>query len=141
MSEHTPELDAVLTRARALLEAVDFDNNGSVVGMARMGGNGGLTSLETTRAADALRLAFDRLGDGNGEAWQLIETAPKDGTFVILSLPFPFRPMIGAWQSYEGVARWGADPESFMEEEHFLAYWHEVRYEPTHWRPMPEGPR
>jgi len=51
-------LDDVLARARALLEAV---NNGSVVGMARMGGNGGLLSLETTRAADALRLAFDRL--------------------------------------------------------------------------------
>ena len=54
-------LDDVIAKSRALLAAVDFDNNGNVVGMARMGGNGGLLSLDTTKAADALRLAFDRL--------------------------------------------------------------------------------
>lgn len=61
-------LDDVLARARALLEAVDFDNNGSVVGQSRMGGNGGLVSLDTTRAADALRLAFDQLDSPSPEA-------------------------------------------------------------------------
>lgn len=51
----------VVDRARALLEAVDFDNNGAIVGQQSMGGNGGLISIATTRAADALRLALDQL--------------------------------------------------------------------------------
>ena len=48
--------------ARKLLEAVDFDNNGVMVGMQHMGGNGGLISLDTTRAADQLRLVLDQVG-------------------------------------------------------------------------------
>lgn len=44
--------------ARKLLESVDYDNNGRLVGMQPMGGNGGLISLDTTRAADQLRLAL-----------------------------------------------------------------------------------
>ena len=50
-------------RARALLEAIDFDNNGVMVGMQPMGGNGGLISLATTKAADQLRLVLDQVGD------------------------------------------------------------------------------
>jgi len=49
-------------RARRLLEAVDFDNNGIMVGQVRTGGNGGLISLDTTRAADQLRQALDQVG-------------------------------------------------------------------------------
>ena len=41
--------------ARKLLTSVDFDNNGSVVGQVRVGGNGGLISMDTARAADELR--------------------------------------------------------------------------------------
>ena len=43
----------------ALLDAVDFDNNGVMVGQVRTGGNGGLISMATTKAADALRLTLD----------------------------------------------------------------------------------
>lgn len=46
--------------AKSLLELVDFDNNGRMVGMARTGGNGGLISHDTTRAADELRKVLDR---------------------------------------------------------------------------------
>lgn len=45
--------------ARKLLDTVDFDNNGIMVGQVRTGGNGGLISLETTRAADELRRVLD----------------------------------------------------------------------------------
>lgn len=48
--------------AKKLLEAVDFDNNGVMVGMQPMGGNGGLISLDTTRAADELRRVLDQVG-------------------------------------------------------------------------------
>jgi len=48
--------------AKKLLAAVDFDNNGNMVGLQRMGGNGGLISPETTRIADQLRLALDQVG-------------------------------------------------------------------------------
>lgn len=42
--------------ARELLAAVDFDNNGRMIGMERLGGNGGMISLATSKAADRLRL-------------------------------------------------------------------------------------
>jgi len=45
----------VLAPARALLEAVEHDNNGSVVGGQYVGGNGGLLSRETIITGDALR--------------------------------------------------------------------------------------
>jgi hypothetical protein len=41
--------------AGALLEAVDFDNNGAMVAGKFVGGNGGLISQATIRAADELR--------------------------------------------------------------------------------------
>jgi len=49
--------------ARKLLEAIDFDNNGVMVGQVRTGGNGGLISLDTTRAADELRRVLEGMGE------------------------------------------------------------------------------
>ncbi|GEM_PF-2998554 len=42
-------------RAKALVDAVTFDDCGSIVGGHLVGGNGGLLSRETIKAADALR--------------------------------------------------------------------------------------
>lgn len=64
-SGHRPATAAALTAARALLASVDHDNNGETIGMQRIGGNGGLISLKTTRAADTLRLALDKLDNGS----------------------------------------------------------------------------
>jgi len=48
-------VDCLLTRARALVEAVAFDDHGDAVGGEFRGGNGGLLSNNTIQAADALR--------------------------------------------------------------------------------------
>lgn len=64
LSTSTPspsDTASALAAARALLAAVDYDNNGKVVAGIRTGGNGGLISPDTSRAADTLRLALDRL--------------------------------------------------------------------------------
>ena len=50
-----------IAKARALLDAVTFDSDGIMVGMVRQGGNGGLLSNDTIRAADELRQALDAL--------------------------------------------------------------------------------
>lgn len=55
----TDDFAILAASARKLLDAVDFDNNGIMVGMVRTGGNGGLISHETTRAADELRQVLD----------------------------------------------------------------------------------
>lgn len=73
------------------------------------------------------------------EPWQDIATAPKDGTFVITCVA-GFVPGIAHWATYGDVTRWGADPETFMEEDHFLDYWVACRYDPTHWMPLPPRP-
>ena len=71
--------------------------------------------------------------------WKPIETAPKDGTFIIGVREF-WRPCVMHYETYEGVFRWGPDPETFMEEDHFLEYWLNTEYAPTHWMPLPPPP-
>jgi hypothetical protein len=54
-----PDVERVITQARALVAAVVQDDCGQMVGNQFVGGNGGLLSRETLRVADQLRLAFD----------------------------------------------------------------------------------
>jgi len=54
--------------------------------------------------------------------WQPIETAPKDGSFILLATP-KGRIADGFWSPVYGV--WS---------------WPYVMVEPTHWMPLPERP-
>ena len=51
--------DELIAAATALLAFVDFDNNGMMVAGVYRGGNGGLISRETTKAADDLRRVLE----------------------------------------------------------------------------------
>jgi hypothetical protein len=67
--------------------------------------------------------------------WRAIETAPKDGTAVLLYSPDSTEPQIfiGHFIEFEGEAgRW-------------QDYWREdgcwpIHAEPTHWMPLPKPP-
>lgn len=48
----------IATAAKALLDAITFDDCGAMVGGKFVGGNGGLISRETIRRADELRRAL-----------------------------------------------------------------------------------
>lgn len=50
----------LVDKAKALVDSVSHDNNGSIVAGRYMGGNGGLVSRETIAAADALRAELER---------------------------------------------------------------------------------
>lgn len=59
--------------------------------------------------------------------WQPIETAPKDGTRVLLHTPDTHRysPVLGSWSDFEERwEEWG---------DYYPCY-------PTHWMPLPEPP-
>ncbi len=56
------KLRPIEAAARELLAAIDFDNNGRMIGMERLGGNGGMISLATSKAADKLRLLLSEGG-------------------------------------------------------------------------------
>lgn len=71
--------------------------------------------------------------------WQPIATAPKDGTPILTAIA-GFVPSVNMWIDYGGRAGWGTDPEEFVQEEHFQAYWESTRYEPSHWMPLPPFP-
>ena len=62
--------------------------------------------------------------------WQPIETAPKDGTSVLLWSVEIREPVIGCWSTAHATIReWWVDswgPPGFDD--------------PTHWMPLPEGP-
>lgn len=54
--------DKLVRKSRELVDSVSHDNNGSIVGGQYMGGNGGLYSRETIKAADALRAELSKWG-------------------------------------------------------------------------------
>ncbi len=53
--------DEIANAARALLDAITFDDCGAMVGGKFVGGNGGLISRETIRKADELRRALAKV--------------------------------------------------------------------------------
>lgn len=95
--------------------------------------------------------AFDKIAAGLREAiayargWQPIETAPRDGTKVLLcrALNADGRPMGNAFGIFCQVAAWWSE-ENHGEGE-WVVYcdmpqdpW--LHFEPTHWQPLPEPP-
>ena len=78
-------------------------------------------------------------------SWQPIETAPKDGTEVLLFWCAEHGPeyveylACGAWGEYrDGSGGWGG--ESFHSKPE--GYWTRLIGEkPTHWMPLPEPPK
>lgn len=64
--------------------------------------------------------------------WQSIETAPKDGSIVILSIPRKIRSVyFGKWTKYIKTAEWTCEG---------LHYNLNKKYQPTHWMPLPKPP-
>ncbi len=72
--------------------------------------------------------------------WQPIETAPRDGSKVILGHP-EHKAVIGVWHQ-------GYSWESLFPDGNPVFYWakdHEdtsgFDFEPTHWMPLPDPPK
>jgi hypothetical protein len=76
------------------------------------------------------------------EGWRPIESAPKDGTRVLVYGP---RGVLIAWWNTEPTvwersprACWSVfTPDDFFYSVHLV----EDREKPTHWMPLPEGPK
>lgn len=60
--------------------------------------------------------------------WQPIETAPKDGTLILV---FPFD--VVCWQITGDLGYWFADRVSEIDGDYLEEY-------PTHWMPLPNPP-
>ena len=62
--------------------------------------------------------------------WQPIETAPKDGTWIMICRPTTYASKLGCALVY-----W---------DDHFACWhdgdYHSDHYAPTHWMPLPEPP-
>ena len=81
-------------------------------------------------------------------AWQPIETAPKDGRTILLgryNLLNKWRTLRGQWFSAADIAdEWENDDceegwyETSVENDDIPNCW---RTEPTHWMPIPEAPK
>ena len=123
MTSQTPQIDWAFHTAREAAMALppsDFGSSRAIAAVAAL--------LRAERAA------------GQGE-WQPIETAPKDGTIILISGP-------RASSKFVEAAYWGLAPRSFGGDKHFP--WTTLdetngtngRAEdsPTHWMPMPAPP-
>lgn len=77
--------------------------------------------------------------------WQPIETAPKDGTEILVYVRGDsLFPTAAAYKSARYFDKEYGDPD-YMEEGWYWAFgypsdFHEGTIEPTHWMPMPEPP-
>ena len=67
--------------------------------------------------------------------WQPIETAPKDGTNILLCKA-PFTALVGRFDDDLGWVDFDEDEDALRE------VWIEegTEYEPTHWMPLPSPP-
>jgi hypothetical protein len=63
--------------------------------------------------------------------WQPIETAPKDGTRVLV-FEATYGMAVAAWDSYWQWVERGAD--------YATEVWGNGTIEPTHWMPLPQPP-
>ena len=70
--------------------------------------------------------------------WQLIETAPKDGTRILIAMPRDDGPVCEAWwaQDYEGGPGYWSTPPSCTGRGYTI-----LPDYPTHWQPLPEPPQ
>lgn len=72
--------------------------------------------------------------------WQPIETAPKDGTTVLLYRPTALRWCVvdkGRWETQ----KYHSKPSPYWSSDQKLPTVAEQRsWEPTHWMPLPEPP-
>ena len=55
-----PDVHTLVKKSRALVKAVNHDDNGSMVAGRWVGGNGGMLSRDTLTAADELRLELEK---------------------------------------------------------------------------------
>jgi len=69
--------------------------------------------------------------------WQPIETAPRDGSSVIVFGPAMNKPTLGHWDA----ERYSRNPKPHWEwAPYFGVRWNRDN-QPTHWMPLPEPPR
>ena len=62
--------------------------------------------------------------------WQPIETAPKNGEWVLLYFPHYAKSSVGKWRS--------PSPEYYQ---HWCIEGGVTPYDPTHWMPLPQPPK
>ena len=68
----------------------------------------------------------DRIKQLEAQQWQPIESAPKDGTYVLLLLAKPRNVIQARWSAMGWTDCWCA---------------YVAPYSPTHWMPLPEAPQ
>lgn len=74
------------------------------------------------------------------QGWQPIETAPKDGTRILMAVR-GFVPAVAYWQNDRGVFDY-LDAECMPDERAWQAMLaNSFEWEPTHWMPLPEPPK
>lgn len=115
-------------RARELL-AAEYENHGYMDYARYIRSGAVLTNGIVIRAIEAaLRLSA-------GADWQPIETAPKDGTVVMIHERWEDVPIFASWRN----GRWYADTSNYDGDAG--VYDTICQQNVTHWQPLPAAPR
>jgi hypothetical protein len=65
--------------------------------------------------------------------WQPIETAPKDGTWLLVGEHRYAHPFVARWTEHPTGGYWQQDNQGVWDDD--MGYW-----QPTHWQPLPVPP-
>lgn len=100
----------------------------------------GIGSDVLDKTEDALRAAAFLLRDmSEREKWQPIETAPKDGSTIILWGKYHSEPVTAAWAPRgKWASRWDGVTVIEAQGDTYTDYAEPTA--PTHWRPLPAPP-
>jgi hypothetical protein len=75
----------------------------------------------------------------NTDVWLTIETAPKDGTPILVYDNSYSHPIVSMWKSEYNNTGWLSPHEGYYEEE--VSGDHcALKFNPTHWMPLPKTP-
>jgi len=74
--------------------------------------------------------------------WNDIETAPRDGTWILLFFPHADLVIRGCWE-FQGEADWESGIEDWQDwcTDNDVVLQEDPSYAPTHWMPLIEPPK
>lgn len=120
------EEDIKLTRALKSVEGAPGSISWGMIDMLVKGRSGYI--IEIIKAARAYA------SQSRADQWQPIETAPRDGTHILVFPALMGVPLVSSW-------------EEKSKEFKFVGFWRNpmteqpVPYKPTHWQPIPAPPK
>ena len=121
----------------------DFLESEEFIGALNAHSNARTVPVKESIIREIKRMIRDKCSAG----WQPIDTAPKDGTSVLLCKAidadgrlFDYKKDVSTAQVFVQVAAWWGAEEEWIVYQSLICE-RRVHFDPTHWMPLPDAPK